>query len=111
MEKYVQYVLSQVVEGNHTKVEVIDDLRERGLTEEEVNYVISRSWEEGKRLEKSSRSNFIVYVLSILIILLLITILLLINGSKLIEIHSFWMLLGGLVTIVIYVFRKKMFNK
>jgi hypothetical protein len=63
LDKYIEYVLAQVLEGGHTKEEVEEDLLERGLLPEEVDYVMQGAWSEGQEIEKSSKDNVINYLL------------------------------------------------
>ena len=36
LDKYIEYVIAQVGEGGHTRNELVDDLKERGLNDDEI---------------------------------------------------------------------------
>lgn len=72
IDKYVDYVLAQVSEGGHSKKEIEEDLKERGLSDEEIKSVIQLAWMEGKDVEEDFKSNYIVIGAMILTVVLVL---------------------------------------
>lgn len=55
LDKYVEYVLAQVGEGQHTKEDIKIDLQERGLSDAEIKEVLDIAWEIGTEFENETR--------------------------------------------------------
>ena len=54
-DKYVQYVIAQVGEGNHSKDEMKEDLLSRGLSNEDVDDIIKEAYALGMEAENEVR--------------------------------------------------------
>jgi hypothetical protein len=73
LEKYIEYVRAQAGEGYNTKSDIIEDLRHRGLTDEEITYVIDNVWSQGEKSE-TKLTKYGIFLFSVSIILVLIVI-------------------------------------
>ena len=54
-DKYVQYVIAQVGEGNHSKDEMKEDFLSRGLSNEDVDDIIKEAYALGMEAENEMR--------------------------------------------------------
>ena len=76
LDKYIQYVWAQAGEGYNTKSDIIDDLRDRGLTDEEIDYVIDKVWAQGEKAEANiTKIGILLFCIGIILIILIITLL------------------------------------
>lgn len=111
VDKYVEYVIAQIGEGNHSYKDIVEDLKERGLSDSEISEVLQLANYEGNRIENEQVKFGVVYLLKFCILPLLILILYLIEGINFFGSHSFRILLGVTIAFVYVIFRKKKFPK
>lgn len=109
LDKYIEYVIAQVGEGGHTRNELVDDLKERGLNDDEIEHVLNLAWSEGSRREDEAKQIVGMSLLSTRILLpLVLFILLLLAGSF--GKYTFVWLIGGVIALVSLLFARKRFK-
>ena len=109
LDKYVEYVIAQVSEGGHSKEELAEDLRGRGLHDDEIRQVLDVAWSEGSRREDEIKQQIGIEILSTKVLLpLILFVILLIAGvfGK----YTFIWLIGGVIALVSVLFAHKRFK-
>lgn len=109
LDKYVEYVIAQVGEGGHSKNELAEDLKERGLNDNEIKQVLDIAWIEGSRREDDAKQQISIGLFSTIILLplILFTILLLVGDFGR---HTFILLIGGVIALLSVIFARKRFK-
>ena len=109
LDKYVEYVIAQVGEGGHSKDELAEDLKERGLNDNEIKQVLDIAWSEGGRREDEAKQEIAMWGLStrVLLPLILFVIFLIAGGFG---VHTFIWLIGGVVILLSVLFARKRFK-
>lgn len=111
LEKYICYTIAQIGEGNHKKTEMVDDLRNRGLSNEEIEAVLDIAFSRGQRLEEEQEFKAVANVLWMLSPSILMCFLLWMYGCDVITSGSFGTLIGGLIYLVKRKLQHKRFGK
>ena len=107
-DKYVQYVIAQVGEGNHSKDEMKEDLLSRGLSNEDVDDIIKEAYALGMEAENEVRKEISLSLIINLVFPIAMCILLWIAGASIIKSCSFAMIIGGVIAFVrIRILKKK----
>ena len=99
-DKYVQYVIAQVGEGNHTKDEMKEHLLSRGLSQEEVDEIVNEAFYLGREAEEEGKKQMSVALIASLAFPVVMCILLWIAGASIIKSCSFAIIVGGIVALV-----------
>ena len=109
LDKYVEYVIAQVGEGGHSKEDLAEDLKERGLNDNEILQVLDIAWREGGRREDETKQQISLWILStrVLLPLILFVILLIVGGFGR---YTFIWLIGGVITLLSVLFARKRFK-
>ena len=107
LDKYIEYVLAQIGEGQHTKAEIISDLQERGLSESEIKEVLDASWTVGAKLENEARNNSLIGIIASLGLPILMLVLLWLTGHSVLQSFSFASVVGGVIVFISILFHKK----
>lgn len=110
LDKYVEYVIAQVGEGGHTRDEMVQDLKERGLNDNEIENVLNLAWAEGQEIEDEIKGASILNIVLSMGIPVIIVVLLLIDGRNLLSIRSLWYIFFGIIAVIIVLFRKQRFK-
>lgn len=110
LNNYVDYVISQVGEGCHTKEEMIEDLQERGLDKEEIVYVLDIAWKEGQSIEKGITKYVILYFFISLFIPLLLIIFYICGLIQEIRLSNILLVIGSFIMFIIFILRKRKFK-
>ena len=110
VDKFIEYVLAQVGEGTHSKGEVIEDLKERGLSEEEIDYVMQNAWSIGNELEGEQKKFGIIQICIGFLIPIVVIFFIWINGGNIFSSRSFFFILMGFAFIIYILFKKRKFN-
>lgn len=107
-DKYVQYVIAQVGEGNHSKDEMKEDFLSRGLSNEDVDDIIKEAYALGMEAENEMRKEMSLSLIINLVFPIAMCILLWIAGASIIKSGSFAMIIGGIIAFVrIRILKKK----
>lgn len=107
-DKYVQYVIAQVGEGNHSKDEMKEDLLSRGLSNEDVDDIIKEAYALGMEAENEMRKEMSLSLIINLVFPIAMCILLWIARASIIKSGSFAMIIGGIIAFVrIRILKKK----
>lgn len=108
-DKYVQYVIAQVGEGNHSKDEMKEDLLSRGLSSnEDVDDIIKEAYALGMEAENEVRKEMSLSLIINLVFPIAMCILLWIAGASIIKSGSFAIIIGGVIAFVrIRILKKK----
>ncbi len=110
LDKYVEYVLAQVGEGQHAKEDIEMDLRERGLSDAEIKDVLDMAWEIGAKFENETRGNVMKSLTIRLCFFVLMCVILYLAGLSIIESFSFWAVIGGIIVLISVFSHKKKFK-
>lgn len=81
-DKYVQYVIAQVGEGNHSKDEMKEDLLSRGLSNEDVDDIIKEAYALSMEAENEMRKEMSLSLIINLVFPIAMCILLWIAGAS-----------------------------
>lgn len=109
-DKYVQYVIAQVGEGNHSKDEIKEDLSSRGLSHEEVDEVVDEAFNKGSESEDEARKGKSLLIIMKMAIPILMCILMWLSGLSIIKSCSFSIIIGSLFSLIRVKFLKKKFK-
>lgn len=109
LDKYIEYVIAQVGEGGHTRDELAEDLKERGLNDAEIKQVLDLAWNEGRRREDEAIHSVGFNILSTRILLPLVLFILLLLAGGFGKYTLAW-LIGGVVALVSLFFVRKRFK-
>lgn len=110
LDKFVEYVLAQVGEGQHTKEDIEQDLVERGLSEAEVKYVLDVAWQIGAEYESEIKGYSLKSLAIILSFYIFVCVILWLTGRSFIESCSFGAIIGGVIALIRLLLHKKKFN-
>lgn len=110
LDKYVEYVLAQVGEGQHTKEDIKKDLHERGLTDAEIKEVLDMAWEIGTEFENETRGSFLKSIAINLCFYVFMCFILYLTGHSIIKSCSFGAIIGGIMALIRLFIRKKKFR-
>lgn len=108
-DKYVQYVIAQVGEGNHSKDEMKQDLLSRGLSNNDVDAIIEVAFTLGRETENKTRTEIPLSLIINLVFPIIMCILLWIAGVSIIKSSFFAMIIGGIIAFVRVNLLKKKF--
>lgn len=108
-DKYVQYVIAQVGEGNHSKDEMKQDLLSRGLSNNDVDAIIEVAFTLGRETENKTRTEISLSLIINLVFPIIMCILLWIAGVSIIKSSFFAMIIGGIIAFVRVNLLKKKF--
>ena len=110
INKYIEYVIAQVGEGTHKRSDVIEDLKERGLSEEEVEYVMQNAWSLGQELESEQKKERIKQVCIGILIPIAVICLIWLSGGNVFSSRSFFYILMSFAYIIFIFFKKSKFK-
>lgn len=108
LDKYIEYVIAQVGEGGHTRSELAEDLKERGLNNNEIEQVLDIAWSEGRRREDFSQNAIIEKIIKRMLLPVVIFVCILLAGGF--GRHTLVWIIGGIFAIISVLLSRKRFK-